>query len=376
MHAVPRLLLVPALLSACADDSGSSTSATDTSGTTAGTATTTASATEPTGAGSDPLTGTASTTGTSTTGTATTGTATTGATGDTDTGGVTQGRVHVVLFTHIEDNSPVGVLGSPESRLNYLMLRGRLIEMAALAQSHGLQWVLQPDWKLLEAALLYEDAETTMDTQGKNFLLYLRDVLGVVIDPHSHENGGYNYTDVAHLLETLDVGGSTVIGGHIWDPDLPQFQEWDRFREPVAGLKYPGASWRGDILIGAGTPNHVNDPLVSGVWRPQDRDNFFVDDPAGNIVVVGAWHDEVAGVQELVDLYADATVAPEHMLTASWNIRPAYITAPDGLAVIEESVLLPIAALRDDDRIVVTDFTTLVATWQSDYDGEAFLHQP
>lgn len=284
--------------------------------------------------------------------------------------------VHVVLFTHIEDNTPPGMLGSVQSRQAYIGLRSKLIDMAKLAQTHKLQWVLQPDWKILEAALLYEDAQTTMDTGGKNFLRYLRDDLTVVIDPHSHENGGYNYTDVAHLLELLEVGGSTVIGGHIWDPALPQFQQWDRFRSPVSGVKYPSATWRGDILIGAGTPNHVNDPLVSGVWRPKDRNNYFIDDPVGNILAFGAWHDALVGVTELVDLQAKGTVSPDALLTASWNIQPTKLTAVNGLAEVESTILMPIAALRDKGSVVVTDFTTLKQTWTTQFGAKAFLYQP
>lgn len=291
-------------------------------------------------------------------------------------GGAHAGRVHVVLFTHIEDNTPGGMIGSAQSKMGYLALRGKLIEVAQRAKSHALQWVLQPDWKILEAALVYEDATTTADTGGKNFLAYLRDELGVVVDPHSHENGGYNYTDVAHLLELLGVGGSTVIGGHIWDPSLTQFQEWDRFRVAVAGEHYPGASWRGDLLIGAGTPNHVNDPLVSGVWRPQDRDHFFTHDPAGNIVAVGAWHDEVAGVEELVSLYASGTVAPDVLLTASWNIQPTDITATNGVDQIDASVFVPIAKMRDEGTVVVTDFTTLVAGWKTTFGAKPGPYAP
>jgi hypothetical protein len=284
--------------------------------------------------------------------------------------------VHVVLFTHLEDNTPAGPLGTAESRSAYLRMRTALLAMAERSAAHELPWVLQPDWKMLEAALVYEDDAATADTGGKNLFRYLREDLGVVIDPHSHESGGYNYTDVAYLLDQLGVGGSTVIGGHIWDPSLPQFQEWDRFREPVAGQRYPQASWRGDLLIGAGTPNHTNDPLVSGVWRPQDRDHFFDDDPAGNIVAVGAWHDDVAGIEELLGLQDDGAVAADAFLTASWNLGPAELTADGGLDVIEADVLVPIAALRDQGRIVVTDFRALVATWQDERGGEAFLYRP
>ncbi len=298
-----------------------------------------------------------------------------GATNDTG-GSHGKGVVEVVLFTHIEDQTPDGTLGTDQNRMVYTGLRSKLIELAAYAHTRKLTWVLEPDWKYLEAALLYEDAALKANTNGKNVFVYLRDDLGAVIDPHSHENGGYNYPDVAYLLQQLGVGGSTVIGGHIWDPSLPQFQHWDRFHNPVAGEKYPAARWRGDILIGAGTPNHVNDPLVSGVWRPRDRDHFFDDDPVGNIVAVGAWHDSVAGVQELVALYARKTVAPSVMLTASWNILPSEINTPTGPADIDASVFAPMAGLRDQGLVEVTDFTKLVAKWKSEFGAVAGQYKP
>jgi hypothetical protein len=273
------------------------------------------------------------------------------------------GVVHVVLFTHIEDNTPVGDLGSPPNRQAYLRLRGELVAVAERAQARGLPFVVQPDWKLLEAARLYEDTQVMSSTGGVNVFVHLRDALGCTIDPHSHENGGYNYTDVAHLLDLLGVGGSSVIGGHIWDPSLPQFQGWDRFRVAQAGERYPEASWRGDLLIGAGTPNHVNDPLVSGVWRPADRDHFFDDDPAGNIVSVGAWDGEVAGVEQLVAAYADGTVPRSTLLTASWNIPPSTFAGPTGADELDEAVFAPIQALRDAGAVAVVDFQALVATW-------------
>ncbi len=236
--------------------------------------------------------------------------------------------------------------------------------------------MLQPDWKYLEAALLYEDAALKASTNGKNLFVYLRDELGAALDPHSHEQGGYNYPDVAYLLEQLEVGGSTVVGGFIWDPSLPQFQSWDRFRSPVAGEKFPAYTWRGDILIGAATPNHVNDPLVSGVWRPLDHEHFFDDAPDGNIVAVGGWHDQVAGVNELIARYADGTVAPSVMLTASWNILPSEINTPTGPADVDATVFAPIAALRDQGLVETTDFTTLVAKWQAEFGAVAGQYRP
>jgi hypothetical protein len=284
--------------------------------------------------------------------------------------------VQVVVFTHVEDNTPVGVLGSPQSKASYDKLRSSLLAVAEKARARTITWVLQPDWTLLEAALLYEDAARRATTGGKNVFAYLRDELGVPIDPHSHEKGGYNYADVAYLLAELGVGGSTVIGGHIWDPSLPEFQEWDRFREPLKGQKYPSFSWRGDILIGAGTPNHVNDPVVSGLWRPLDRDHFFEHSPSGNIVAVGAWRDDLAGVEELVALRASGSAPTSMLLTAYWNVQPKLLTADDGPADVDASVFAPLAWLRDEGAVEVTDFAALVARWRSEFGGAEGLYRP
>lgn len=281
--------------------------------------------------------------------------------------------VQVVLFTHIEDNTPLGVLGSPQNRDHYLALRGRLIEVGRLMQEHAVPWSLQPDWKLLRAALLFEDAELMATTNGKNVLHYLKEDLGVVIDPHSHENGGYNYTDVAHLLDSLGAGGSTVIGGHVWDPSYPQFQEWDRFRVPVSGERYPWALWRGDILMGSGTPMHVDDPVVSGVWRPRDRDHYFDHDPSANITAVGQYKGTIEGIAELAGLYDAGVVSPEHLLTSSFHIRPATIQRADGMQAIQDSVIAPLQALQASGAARATDFSALVASWEGEFGGRGFL---
>ena len=282
--------------------------------------------------------------------------------------------VYVVLFTHIEDNTPVGTLGSQQSRQQYMLYRSRLIDMATLARNYNTPWSLQPDWKFLLAALLYEDSTIIPTTNNKNLLRYLKEDLGAVLDPHSHENNGYNYTDVAHLLDSLGVGGTTVIGGHIWDPSLPQFQGWDRFRVPVSGLRYPWALWRGNILMGSGTPNHVNDPIVSRVWRPQDRYHYFVHDSAANIAAIGQFRGTIEDIRELNSLYRNGTVPPHFMLTSSYHIKPATITRTGGIAAIEDSVIRPVVALRDSGMAALTNFSALIGTWQNAFNSRGYIY--
>jgi len=284
-------------------------------------------------------------------------------------GPATTAPIFVVLFTHIEDNTPVGVLGTPAARASYLNVRAQLLAMGELAQRSGVKWSLQPDWKILLAAQQYEDAATMASTGGSNVFRHLRDRLGVAIDPHSHESGGYNYTDVAYLLESLGVGGSTVIGGHIWDPSLPQFAEWDRFRAPVTGLRYPTAIWRGDILMGSGTPNHVNDPIVSGVWRPRDRNSYFDDDPSGNIAAIGAYTGDLAGITVLINQSRAGQTDPTCMLTASYHLNLSALMAGG----VDGSVLAPLAALRAQGLVELTDFTRLVQTWRGRFGAKGCL---
>ncbi|MGE3344465.1 MAG: hypothetical protein AB7L71_13635 [Vicinamibacterales bacterium] len=283
--------------------------------------------------------------------------------------------VYVVVFTHIEDNTPAGSLGGAEARASYLAWREDLIAMAQLARRRGAPWVFQPDWKLLEAARLYENADVRASTGGRNLLEYLRRDLGAVIDPHSHEAGGYNYTDVAYLLDVLGVGGSTVIGGHVWDPSLPQFAAWDRYRSPVRGQRYPEATWRGDILMGAATPGHTNDPVVSGVWHPRNRASYFEDDPSGNMVAIGDFQRTIAGVSTLYDRAAAGAVESHCMLTSTYHIQPADIRTAAGLADVERTVIDPLLSLQAQGRVVLTDFTSLVDTWRSAYGGRGCTYR-
>jgi len=282
--------------------------------------------------------------------------------------------VYVVLFTHIEDNTPVGIIGTQESRQNYLRVRGKMVEMANLAKSYNIKWSFEPDWKILLAALMYEDAATMQTTNGKNFLRFMKEDLGVNIDPHSHETQGYNYTDVAHLLDSLGVGGSKIIGGHIWDPTLPQFANWDRFRVPEIGTKYPWAVWRGEILMGSGTPNHVNDPIVSGVWRPKDRFNYFVDDQNGNISCVGKYKGDISSTTELINLYKNNIISSGCMLTSSYHITPTQITSD--LIAIEDTVLKPLKVLMVKGEVILTDFTSLIENWKIKFNASGCIYDP
>ncbi len=126
--------------------------------------------------------------------------------------------------------------------------------------------------------------------------------------------------------------------------------------------------------MGSGTPNHVNDPIVSGVWRPQDRFHYFVHDSAANITAIGQFRGTIESTRELNQLYLNGRVPATRMLTSSYHIKPATITRTGGIAAIEDSVMRPARALRDSNIAVFTNFTALSATWQTSFHSRGYVY--
>jgi hypothetical protein len=282
-----------------------------------------------------------------------------------------QGVVYVSLFMHNED-SALGDLSQPDTRTVYLNKRQGLVDFARMLKRNGVAFCWQSDWKFLEGVLLYETPELMAVTNNKNLVRWLSEDMGLSVDAHSHENYGYNYADVAYLIDSLGVTPNQVIGGHIYDPFSDKFQDWERFRMPLAGEHYPQALWTGSILMGSGTPNHTYDPEPSGLWRPKGKYEYWTDDPAGNIVCVGQYSGDVAGVERLVQLYQNGTVAPAQILTASLYVGQSF--PPGMVAAYEDSVVKPLLALQEAGSIRIVTFTELVEIWQTRYHGVAHLY--
>ena len=114
---------------------------------------------------------------------------------------------------------------------------------------------------------------------------------------------------------------------------------------------------------------------VGALARPTSRNNYFVDDPAGNIACVGAWKSGIAGIAELVALYRSKQAPTTCMLTASMPIQPSLVTTTAGLTEIESTIIKPLVVLRDSSQVVMTDFTAPVATWRQSFNGRACTYQ-
>lgn len=281
------------------------------------------------------------------------------------------GVVYVCLFMHNEDNL-LRDLTSQTSQQRYIQNRAALVEFCKMIQRNGVAFNWEPEWLFLEAALQWETPELMAQTNGKNIVRFIKEDMGISIDPHSHEQKGYNYADVACLIDSLGVEPTTVIGGHVWDPESPNFQEWDRFRQPLRGSKYPWYVWPGNILIGSGTPNHINDPSPAGIWRPKDRYNYFVDDPNANVYAVGQYASTVDGVRQLVNLYKNGTIAPDNILTATFSTGQGRL--PGETAPFEDTVVKPLLEMQARGEIKIVTFVELLRIFKEEYGGVGHIY--
>ncbi len=279
--------------------------------------------------------------------------------------------VYVVLFMHNED-SALGDFNDPQTRQSYIRQRNGLVEFSRMLNSHGASFCWQSDWKFLEGVLRYETPQLMDSTNGKNLVRFMSEDMGITVEPHSHENYGYNYADVACLIDSLGVTPTNVVGGHVWDPYSGNYANWERFRQPLQGSHYPQALWEGKILIGSATPGHTNDPVPSGIWRPTDKYNFWTDDPSGNILCVGQYTEDMQGLLELIDLYDSGQIDTTNILTCCFMTPQNMV--PDFTTNYEQNTLQPLLDLQDQGKIKLVSFTELVDIWKIRFNQKHHLY--
>ena len=210
--------------------------------------------------------------------------------------------IYATIVSHSEDTSPR--FDYLDTEAGYIAGRDALLEMANFVKDTGASWDYEPDWRFLEAAIKYEKGDVLSNTNNKNILRYLSEDLGFQIDAHSHENNGYNYADVAYLINQLGVTSSNIIGGTIVFP--VEASQFERFRVHLTGDKY-SYTWDPEVLWGAGTAQHVGDEQKkSGLWRPKSAADFFTHDANANLIYVGSCDN----IDSLVDAIYVSKTAP------------------------------------------------------------------
>lgn len=282
-------------------------------------------------------------------------------------------QLYVALFTHTEDHPDF--MNDP---VVYASYRDAIVLYATRLHDRGVPWSWQCDYNFLEACLKYEvqqqDAALLSSTAGQNVFVYLHDQLGVELDPHSHENNGYNYADVAYLLTLCGVQPSPVVGGFIYDPNDPNFQDWTRFLgSGLQGAKYPQYTWRPSMLMGGGTANHVNDPVLSGMWHPASVAQYFTDDPQGTIADFGVWDSDPTTITSLLTrVQSDSTT---QMWTAAYPFNHSSLATPGYIDGTAMPIVDSLKSLADQGQIRFVTFMDAYSIWQSQYGGVGSIVQ-
>ena len=194
----------------------------------------------------------------------------------------------------------------------YESFRDAAVAFSEMLHSEGVKYDFQSDWNFLLAE--QEHWDEFDNTNGKNLLRWLVEDMGFAVDPHAHEST-YSIADVAYLMEQLDITPSNIVGGFISSPSSESRVE--DFQVPIEGWKY-NTSWEADALWGAATGLHTDDEgqWTSGIWRAQDNENFFIDDPDSK-PVIGTYTSTWDGLDDLLEKRENGELESGKMYTAT-----------------------------------------------------------
>ncbi len=235
--------------------------------------------------------------------------------GSTNATSTTQPVIYVSIASHSEDPHNQGTPNFITDESAFNAERSEVIAFAQMLKDHGAKYNYQSDWNFLNGIIAYDKGDS--DTNNKNLLRYLSEDLGVEIDPHSHENDGYNFVDVAYLMNQLGIVPSNVVGGFIAGPG--EDSQWSYFSSLTQGKKYPSYQWTPKILWGGGTSLHQNekDFWISGVWTPQDATHYDVNDATGTLPAIGSYGGGWEGLDQLLSLQSQGKLEAGKIYTVT-----------------------------------------------------------
>jgi len=283
--------------------------------------------------------------------------------------------VNIFLGSGNPENSNYPDFSLDENREEYIRFRTNLINFCEMLHSYNVSVNWMTNWNFLNGVLKWEDSGLMAETNGKNVVRYISEDLEMCVGAHCHENMGYNYADNCCLIDSLGVTPSNVVGGHIFDPDDPYYQNWEKFRQPLQGEMFPHYFWKGDILTLHATGQHVNDPELSGVWKPKDKDNFRVHDSLSEIYAIGQYKNNFQGILELVNLRKSGAVPAKYMLTGSINLAQSQLDS-QFVRYFESNILYPLLDMQEKGEVKIVTYNQVIDVWKNMYDSTGFVYNP
>lgn len=290
---------------------------------------------------------------------------------ETEKSSYTGPKIYLSFASHNEDEFHPDYPNYLEDEATFWEHRNNAIAYAEMLTTHGATYNFQTDWNFLLAVQAFDQGDET--TNGKNILRYFSEDLGVEIDPHSHENGGYNLVDVAYLIEQTGVTPSHVVGGFIAGP--AEDSDLEYLWNLSQGERYPSATWEPKILWGGGTGQHQDetDFWISGVWNPKDAVNFDEHDPNAPLPIVGHYVSGWEGLEDLLKKVRSGELNENGFYTMTIMLNQADMSA-ENRAIYEEQLTSYEDAVAKGE-IVFATITETYNAWEATQNGEpTILH--
>lgn len=233
--------------------------------------------------------------------------------------------IYLTLVTHNEDGLEDDRPDYVNNRAFYFNNRHLVKLFAETITARGATLNFQSDWNYLLAVAKWDTGpvvETTTD--GKNIVRWMHEELGVEIDPHSHEKKGYNFADVAALINQLGIIPSQTVGG--FDHTESHLARWEELTQGIFGNKY-SYYWKANILWGGTAPGHTGYANRSGIWSPRGTGlRFYMHDSSKHYIFIGNCLRNQEGLIAMLDYLAAGHGALNAFYTASMILNQHELT--------------------------------------------------
>ncbi|MFA6436096.1 MAG: hypothetical protein WCW30_03095, partial [Candidatus Gracilibacteria bacterium] len=249
--------------------------------------------------------------------------------------------------------------------------REGIVTFANMIHEEGAKYNFQSEFNFLQALVKYDKG--TESTNGKNLLRYLTEDLGFEVDTSFHSED-CNQADGAYLFEQLGVPPSHTVGGLIASPAEDSKIEY--YRNELHGLQYD-ATWKAEILWGGATYLHKGDEEVlwaSGIWRPQDNENFLVNDENAPLPYVGLYMHGWEGLDELMVKQQAGELEPGKIYTITIFATQDSLKNPETTERFR-SKLLALSEYRERGEIQFVGIKEVVDIWKTEYNSEPNIYR-
>lgn len=277
--------------------------------------------------------------------------------------------IYLTLVSHNEEPGGGKYPNFVENESLFWNHHAAVVEFAQAVTTAGAKYDWQSDWNFLEAVAKYDHG--TEATAGKNLVQYLQIDLGVEVDPHAHETI-YNYADVAYRIAQLGIEPSQVAGGFLVTPVEKSKLEY--LWEPITSTLDPTYTWQATLLWGGGSPNHVNDYNVAGIWKPTSTADYLIHRDNAPVPDIGGYTSSWEGLDDLLAKQAAGELEAGHMYTAAVMVNQTEMLDTN-------TITDTVTKIHDYDEAVASGalvWVTLeeaLAIWEEQYDSQPTIYQ-